>query len=135
MATDVGAFVAAMPKVELHVHLVGAMTTGDEAQRFESFAGFAAAYGRRQGQVRTGPDVETAVAQLAGRLAGCRVGYAEVTVTPLAHLERGIDPDELADALDAGRRAAAAEHGLRIAWVFDVSGDGGEQAGLTTVDW
>jgi aminodeoxyfutalosine deaminase len=135
MAADIRAFVAAMPKVELHVHLVGAMTAPDAARRFDSFAGFATAYGARQRRVRSGADVETAVAQLAGRLAACRVRYAEVTVTPLAHLERGLEPDELADALDRGRRAAAAEHGLRIGWVFDVSGDGGRQAGQATVDW
>lgn len=124
-----------MPKVELHVHLVGSMTIGDDAHRFDSFADFAAAYGRRHRRVRSGADVATAVAQLAERLAACRVPYAEVTVTPLPHLATGIEPDELAKALDSGRRRAAAEHGVRIAWVFDISGDGGEQAGLATVDW
>lgn len=124
-----------MPKVELHVHLVGAITVDDEAQRFESFGDFAAAYGRRHRRVRTGADVATAVAQLAERLAACRVAYAEVTVTPVPHLRTGIDPDELAEALDAGRRRAASEHGVRIAWVFDISGDDGERAGQATVEW
>jgi aminodeoxyfutalosine deaminase len=135
VSADIEAFVRAMPKVELHVHLVGAIAIGDGADRFASFADFAAAYGRRHRRVRTGVDLATAVAQLAERLAACRVAYAEVTVTPLPHLESGLEPDELADALDGARRRAAAEHAVRIAWVFDVSGDGGEQAGLATVAW
>ena len=124
-----------MPKVELHVHLVGAMARGDGVGRFASFANFAAEYGRRQRCLATGADVAAGVDQLADRLAACRVRYAEVTVTPLDHLRRGIAPHELAEALGAGRRAAAARHGVRIGWVFDVSGDAGEPAGLATVDW
>lgn len=129
------AFVAAMPKVELHVHLAGATAGDDAATRFASFAQFAAAYGRRQRRLRSGTDIARAGAELAGRLAASRVAYAEVTVTPLAHLEQGVDPDELAGALDEARRRAAAQHGVRLAWVFDVSGDGGAPAGRATVAW
>lgn len=134
--TEISAFVAAMPKVELHVHLVGAMpaATGD-AGRFLSFADFAAAYGAWQRRLNTGAQVAAAVVHLAQRLAACRVAYAEVTVTPLSHLRHGIAPDELAEALDAGRRSAAADHGVRLAWVFDVSGEEGESAASATVDW
>jgi aminodeoxyfutalosine deaminase len=134
-SADIRAFVAAMPKVELHVHLVGAMATGADATQFESFADFAAAYGRRHRRLDTGAAVASAVAQLAERLAASRVTYAEVTVTPLSHLEHGIAPDELAEALNTGRRTAAVDHGVRLGWVFDISGDGGERAGLATVDW
>jgi aminodeoxyfutalosine deaminase len=133
---DVLAFIAAMPKVELHVHLAGAMpaATGD-AGRFPTFAEFAAAYGAWQRRLNTGGEVAAAVGHLARGLAACRVRYAEVTVTPLSHVRHGIAPDELAEGLDAGRRGAAADHGVRIAWVFDVSGEEGEAAGSATVDW
>jgi aminodeoxyfutalosine deaminase len=134
-ATEISGFVAAMPKVELHVHLIGAMAIDTAPLRFRSFADFATTYGRWQRQVRTGEDVATAVAQLAQRLAASRVRYAEVTVTPLPHLGAGIEPDELAEALDSGRRTAAADHGVPLGWIFDISGDGGEHAGQATVDW
>jgi aminodeoxyfutalosine deaminase len=136
---DVTEFVAAMPKVELHVHLVGSVGMREHrphiCPRFGSFAEFATAYGARSRMLRSGADVEAAVVAMASGLAHSRVRYAEVTVTPHSHLVAGIDPDELAESLAAGRRRAADECGVRIAWVFDISGDLGPAAGMETVRW
>jgi aminodeoxyfutalosine deaminase len=139
MTADITAFVAAMPKVELHVHLVGSVCMREHrphiCTRFGSFAEFATAYGARSRTLRTGADLEAATVDLAHALAASRVRYAEVTVTPLSHLAAGIDPDELAESLAAGRRRGADEHDVRIAWVFDISGDLGPAAGTETVQW
>ena len=143
-----------MPKVELHVHLIGSISdetagellrrhhpaaapvprplAGDGAAR--SFGAFAAAFGRAQRLVRTGADLVLVIDRLARDLVAANVLYAEVTVTPLAHLAAGIDPDELVEALARGR-AGAATAGVELAWVFDVSGELGAQAALDTVRW
>jgi aminodeoxyfutalosine deaminase len=154
--TDIQAFVAALPKVELHVHLVGSarvdtvielarehpedgVPTDRESlsawYRFTDFMHFARAYGHINRLVRTGTDVTMLVSGLARNLASTNVRYAEVTITPLSHLANGIKPDELAEALTNGRRLAAVEHGVELAWVFDISSDLGARAGMDTIAW
>jgi aminodeoxyfutalosine deaminase len=138
VGSRIEAFVRAMPKVELHVHLVGSVR--DEGVRspggtFESFAAFASAYGARSRALRTGADLERATVDLAADLAASRVRYAEVTVTPLSHLDAGVEPDELGESLATGGRRALDESGVHLAWVFDISGDLGPRAGVETVSW
>lgn len=156
MASEIQAFVAALPKVELHVHLVGSASidtviglacrhpangvptdreTLSAWYRFTGFMHFAETYGQVSRLVMDGTDVITLVIGLASGLALNNVRYAEVTVTPLSHLATGIEPDELAEALTIGRHRAADEHGVQLAWVFDISGDLGVQAGTDTVQW
>lgn len=149
-------FVAALPKVELHVHLLGSASldtvlnlanrhpdrgvpTDRDGLRayyeFTDFAHFIQVYVKVNSLVRTGVDVTALVVGLAGDLARNRVRYAEVTVTPLSHLAQGIEPDELAEALTAGRFVARERHGVELAWVLDVAGELGHEAGMTTVAW
>src|SRR3954465_8098751 len=106
-------FVAALPKVELHVHLVGAASvptvlelarrhpergvpTDEPALRdfyeFTDFAHFIDVYTAVNRLVRTGADVTALVVGLARDHAANNVRYAEVTVTPTSHLKSGIDP-------------------------------------------
>ncbi|MER7013611.1 adenosine deaminase [Saccharopolyspora sp. NPDC000359] len=148
-------FIAALPKAELHVHLLGSAdvaTVAALAQRhpergvpqdpaelaayyeFTDFAHFLEVYTAVNRLVTTEADVEHLVIGLAKALAADNTRYAEVTVTPLSHLRAGIDPVGLADALNSGR-ATAARLGVEIAWVFDVSGDDGPRAGMSTLDW
>jgi aminodeoxyfutalosine deaminase len=145
-----------LPKVELHVHLVGSAsidTVTSLARRhpangvptdreslsawyeFIDFMHFADVYGQVSRLVRDGADVIALVISLARSLALSNVRYAEVTVTPLSHLATDIEPDELAEALTIGRRRAADEHGVQLAWVFDISGDLGVQAAADTLRW
>lgn len=154
--TDVEAFVAALPKVELHVHLLGAAspetvlalarrhpdrgvpTELDELRAyygFTDFAHFIQVYIQVNTLVTTAADVTDLVVGLARDLARSAVRYAEVTVTPISHLQQGIGPDELAEALTAGRRRARAETGVELAWVFDVPGEQGAGAGLPTAEF
>ncbi|SHF38147.1 adenosine deaminase [Streptoalloteichus hindustanus] len=161
MPTDVPSFVDALPKVELHVHLVGsasvdtvltlarrhadgppralAVPTDPERLRafyeFTDFAHFIEVILAVGELVTTGEDVTTLVVGLARDLASRRVRYSEVTVTPVNHLLAGVDQDELAEALAVGRRRAAEEHGVELAWIFDIPGEKGPKAGLDTVDW
>lgn len=149
-------FVSALPKVELHVHLVGSASLDtvlelarrhpnrgvpverDELRAFYEFTDFAHfidVFVRVNSLVTTGADVTALVGGLAADLARNNVRYAEVTVTPMGHLGLGIEPDELAEALTDGRTHAAREHGVELAWVFDIAGSLGYQAGIATAEW
>jgi len=53
----------------------------------------------------------------------------------VSHLAAGIAPDELAEALVAGRRMARSAHGVELAWVFDIPGGLEPPESLETVTW
>jgi aminodeoxyfutalosine deaminase len=149
-------FIEQLPKVELHVHLVGSAsldTVLELARRhpdqevptereqlrafyeFTDFAHFIEVYVKVTRLVVTGADITALVLGLARDLAANQVRYAEVTVTPVPHVMLGIEPDELAEALTAGRRSAWEQHGVELAWVFDIAGSLGYEAGVATAEW
>lgn len=149
-------FIESLPKVELHLHLVGSASVDtvlelarrhpdggvpvehDELSAFYEFTDFAhfiKVYVKVSSLVRSGSDVTALVIGLANDLKANNVRYAEVTVTPVPHVMRGIPADELADALTAGRRLAAERHGIELAWVFDIPGSLGYDLGTATAEW
>jgi aminodeoxyfutalosine deaminase len=149
-------FVSALPKAELHVHLVGSASidtvlelahrhpdrgvpTGERELRafyeFTDFAQFIDVYQAVSRLVTGGDDLTALVLGLARDQAASNVRYSEVTVTPTAHLDSGIAPDELADALARGRQLARERHGVELAWVFDIDGSRGAANGPATLDW
>ncbi|HEV2887073.1 MAG TPA: adenosine deaminase [Jatrophihabitans sp.] len=153
---SIDGFLAGLPKVELHLHLIGSITADtlltlarrhpdggvpgdpDALSRWLTFADFpqfCAAFGRVSRLVTDGDDLVALVTGMAGALAVSKVRYAEVTVTPLTHLAVGVRPDELADALTLGRERAARESGVELGWIFDVSGDLGPPAADDTLAW
>lgn len=149
-------FVSVLPKTELHVHLVGSAsadtvlelarrhpdvgvpTERDALYAFYEFTGFAhfiEVYIKVNRLVTTGADLTALVDGLAADLVRNTVRYAEVTVTPIAHLLLGIEPEELAEALTAGRTQARERHGVELAWVFDIAGSLGYDHGIATAEW
>jgi aminodeoxyfutalosine deaminase len=156
MNADLRSFLTALPKTELHVHLVGAASVdtvlelarrhpgaGVPTERealvayyeFTDFAHFIDVYIRVNALVRTPEDVESLVVGAARDMAGQNIRYAELTVTPDSHLLMGISADGVAEALTVGRTRAASEHGVQLAWVFDIPGELGLESGERTVDW
>ncbi|WP_158887323.1 adenosine deaminase [Amycolatopsis anabasis] len=155
-ATDTGlrAFVRALPKVELHVHLVGSASVetvlelarrhpeaGVPAERadleefftFRDFDHFLKVYWAVQSMLTDRHDIHTLVTGLAADLAAQNARYAEVTVTPYNHLLDGMPGDELLEGLATGRAEAAARHGVDLAWCFDIPGEKGVRAGRETL--
>jgi aminodeoxyfutalosine deaminase len=147
------AFIHALPKVELHVHLVGSAAVDtvltlarrhpesgvptDRAElarffTFRDFPHFLEVYWAVQSMLRDRRDIHTLVTGLAADLARQNVRYAEVTVTPYNHVLDGMPGDELLAGLESGR-AAAAERGVELAWCFDIPGEKGVVAGRETV--
>ena len=134
-------WLVSMPKADLHVHLVGSAAPATVAAlaarhpdsgvpadagelsafyRFRDFAHFLDVYRLVSDLVRRPEDVVTLVAGMAEDMARQGTVYAEVTVTPVSHISAGINPGELAQALDVGAAAARA-CGVELAWVYDIS--------------
>jgi aminodeoxyfutalosine deaminase len=154
--SDVEAFVRGLPKAEIHLHLQGAASVPtvlelarrhpaagvptDEAQlrefyAFTDFAHFIQVYISVNELVRTAEDVRALVTGLGRDLTLTGVRYAEVTVTPDSHLRMGIAPEAVAEALDQGRADVLADHGVELAWIFDIPGELGLESGRRTLDW
>ncbi|MDX8149029.1 adenosine deaminase [Lentzea sp. BCCO 10_0061] len=146
-------FVHALPKVELHVHLVGSAgvdtvlelarrhpeagvpTERAELERFYTFRDFdhfLKVYWAVQSMLKGRADIHTLVVGLARELARQNVRYAEVTVTPYNHITDGMAGDELLAGLESGRAEAAAL-GVDLAWCFDIPGEKGLVAGRETL--
>ncbi|HWN32323.1 MAG TPA: adenosine deaminase [Pseudonocardia sp.] len=153
---DVAAFVAALPKVELHLHLVGSASLDTvlalarrhpgrgvptelaalrEFYAFTNFRHFLDVYREVNLLVTTGADVITLLAGLAAELASRTVRYAEVQVTPVRNRMAGISYDDLAQALVDGRELARARHGVELGWVFDADAALGPDGAEQTVDF
>lgn len=153
---DITAFIAGLPKAELHVHMQGAASVETvlglsrrypevglpqeeaamrEFYEFTDFANFIEVYVAVARLVRTADDVYDLAMGLARDLAKVNVRYAESTVTADSHLSVGIEPDALSDALTRGRADALARHGVELAWVFDIDGEFGLASGERLLSW
>ncbi|TDD46530.1 adenosine deaminase [Nonomuraea terrae] len=151
----IDAFIAALPKVELHVHLVGSASVGtvlelsrrhpgsevptdeEELRRFYTFRDFphfAQVYGAVNALVREPEDVATLVLGLARDLAPQGARYAELQVTPYAHHVVGMPMREVTEALDVAARRSLDEHGVEMAYIFDIPGEYGEEAAQVTLE-
>jgi len=153
---SIDAFIDRLPKVELHLHLVGSAsvpTVLELARRhpevsgvpssaadlaafyeFRDFPHFAEVYGAVSALVREPADVADLVLGAARDLAGQNVRYAELTVTPYTFTASGMPAADLTEALDIAARSAAADHGVRIAYIFDIAGELGEAAASGTLE-
>jgi aminodeoxyfutalosine deaminase len=160
--TDVDAsvndFIDALPKVELHVHLVGSAsprTVLDLATRyddhrlprteaglrdfyeFRDFPHFIEVYEEVNDVVREPEDVADLVVGAARDLAGQNVRYVELTVTPYSHVRstanrRGMSMPAVTEALDVAVTRAE-ELGVQVAYIFDIDGLLGEAAARATL--
>jgi aminodeoxyfutalosine deaminase len=153
--TELSAFIAGLPKVELHVHHVGSASPqavaelaarhdgstsvpADPAElerffEFRDFAHFIEVYIAVADLVRDPEDVRILTYEVARELARQNVRYAELTATPYSHTSRGMAPEAYCEALEDARRAAARELGIQLAWCFDIPGEAGLPAAEDTL--
>jgi aminodeoxyfutalosine deaminase len=152
---SIDAFIDQLPKVELHVHLVGSAslpTVLELARRhpdgrvpvseaelasfyeFRDFPHFAQVYHAVSHLVREPADVAELVLGAARDLAGQNVRYAELTVTPYTFTAAGMPAGALTEALDIAARAARRDHGIRMAYIFDIAGELGAPAARATLE-
>lgn len=152
------AFLAALPKAELHVHHVGsvsASTLAALAERhpgsvptepealadyftFTDFGHFIEVYLSVVDLIRDPDDVRLLTDQVLTDLAAQQVRYAEVTVTPYTSVNRsntgtGIAPEAFIEAIEDARTAAERDHDLQVRWIFDIPGEAGIPAADETL--
>jgi len=152
--TDLHAFIAGLPKAELHVHHVGSASprivstlaarhpdskvpTDPEALAdyftFTDFAHFIDVYLSVVDLVRTPEDVRLLTFEIARDMARQNVRYAELTLTPYSSVRRGIDEYGFMAAIEDARKAAEAEFGTVLRWCFDIPGEAGLESAEETV--
>ncbi|GAA3762755.1 adenosine deaminase [Plantactinospora mayteni] len=153
--TDLSAFIAGLPKVELHVHHVGSAMPRIVAElaarhegrtrvpadpealaayfEFRDFAHFVEIYLSVVDLIRDPEDVRLLTFEVARELARQQVRYAELTVTPYSHVHRGIPAPAFCEAIEDARRAAETELGISLRWCFDIPGEAGLPAAEQTL--
>ncbi len=136
-----------MPKVELHVHLEGAIQPAtllelahrhnrggrlpgrDEVSlkewfQFTNFPHFIEIYTAISDLLRTPDDLALITLAFGAEMARQQIRYAEVTFTPYTHthlLNKGLTIDDIFDGLDRGRALAHQQYGVEIVWIFDIA--------------
>jgi aminodeoxyfutalosine deaminase len=147
------AFIAGLPKAELHVHHVGsasprivaelaarhpdsAVPTDPEALAeyfsFRDFAHFIQVYLSVVDLIRNADDIRLLTFEVARDMARQNIRYAELTVTPFSSVRRGIPDRAFMEAIEDARRSAQAELGVTLRWCFDIPGEAGLEAAAET---
>jgi aminodeoxyfutalosine deaminase len=156
ISADLEAFIAVLPKAELHVHHVGSASPRIVAElaarhegrspvpadpqalagyfEFTDFAHFIEIYLTVVDLISTDQDVWTLTYEVIRELAGQRVRYAELTVTPYSTIRRGVPAEAFCEAIEDARRRAEADFGTAVRWCFDIPGEAGLEAADVTLD-
>jgi adenosine deaminase len=149
-------YIAGLPKAELNVDLVGAVSRETVARLARRYAGstivpaeapelakfytfthfdhFVDVNLAVTDLLRTPEDIWTVTYDVAGDLAGQTVRYAEMTLTPYMSVLAGIPAEAFCDAVEDARRAAVRDHRVELAWVFDIPSGFGIPAADATLD-
>jgi aminodeoxyfutalosine deaminase len=152
---DLAAFIAGLPKAELHVHHVGSVSPRIAAELaarhagetpvptdvdalaayfdFRDFAHFIEIYLSIVDLIRDPEDVRVLTYEVARELARQQVRYAELTITPYSHVRRGIPARAFCEAIEDARRRAEGELGVVLRWCFDIPGEAGLEAAEQTL--
>lgn len=136
------AFVAGLPKAELHVHQVGSASpeiVAALAERhpgrvpsdldqlrdyftFRDFAHFVEVYLSVVALVRTPDDWRLLTYEVARGLAEQQVRYAELTLTP-ATVPADVPVPAWTEAVEDARVAAERDLGIVLRWIYDIPGE------------
>ncbi|MFF3560266.1 adenosine deaminase [Streptomyces sp. NPDC002574] len=140
------AFIAGMPKAELHVHHVGSASPRIVAElaarhpdskvpsdpaalaeyfSFRDFAHFIEVYLSVVDLIRDAEDVRLLTYEVARDMVRQNIRYAELTVTPYSSVRRGIPDRAFVEAIEDARTAAEKELGIVLRWCFDIPGEAG----------
>ncbi len=156
MPPDLNAFIARLPKAELHVHHVGsasprivselatrhpgAVPSDPGALRdffaFRDFAHFIEVYLAVVDLIRTPEDVRLLTYEIAREMAEVQqVRYAELTCTPFTSVAVGVPIEGYTEAIEDARVAAERDLGIVLRWIYDIPGESGLPAADATLDY
>ena len=150
-------FIHEMPKVELHVHLEGAIAPQTLLQladrndvrlpadsveglrrwyQFVDFAHFVEVYMAIQSCLRSSDDFALVAYELGADMQRQNIRHREATVTPYSHLwqDKGLAAEEIIAGLEDGRQRAQRDFGVTIRWVADIPRNLPDPAAQKTVE-
>jgi adenosine deaminase/aminodeoxyfutalosine deaminase len=147
------AFVLALPKAELHLHLEGSiepptllelrqrhgmesasLAEVEQLYNYKDFAGFLSAFKDVTGHLRTPEDYELITYRLMERLKAQNVLYAEVMVSVGVCLWRKQDFPAIFEGLERGRQRGEKDFGISVLWIFDAVRQFGAEKAQSVVD-
>ncbi|TYL45412.1 adenosine deaminase [Nocardioides sp. BGMRC 2183] len=155
------AFIATLPKAELHVHHVGSASPEMVAElaarhpgtvptdaielarffEFRDFAHFIEVYLAVVDLIRTPDDIRFLTYEVARELAGPQaVRYAELTCTPYTSVRpheegKGMPIEAYTEAIEDARTAAERDFGIVLRWIYDIPGEAGLPAADATLGY
>jgi aminodeoxyfutalosine deaminase len=140
------AFIHALPKAELHLHLEGSVTpdtllelrtrhgkksTLAEAEaiyQYTDFSGFLTAFKNLTEDLQGPDDYELITYRLMGQLKAQNVLHAEVYVSVGVCLWRQLDFEAIFEGLERGRDRGERDFGISLLWIFDAVRQFGAEA-------
>jgi adenosine deaminase len=155
-AGEMQAYLAGMPKAELHLHLEGTLsaetiveitqrngldyfTTVEEveqslANRPPGLMGFLDHHFKSQNVMQTRQDFYDATFNLIEKLHENNIIYAGLFFDPQAHTSRGIPFDEMFAGIDAGRRDAREKFGVTVNLVMCINRERSVESAFEMLD-
>jgi aminodeoxyfutalosine deaminase len=149
------AFVAGLPKAELHVHHVGSASPRIVAElaarhpgtvpsdlaelrefyTFRDFAHFVEVYLAVVDLIKDPEDVRLLTYEVARDMAAQNIRYAEMTLTPYTSVLAGVPIEAYVEAVEDARTSAERDLGIRLRWVYDIPGEFGLPAAEATATY
>lgn len=149
-------FIKRMPKVELHLHLEGTLSseitavianrnnlnyfnTPEEvrqslAARPPGLMGFLEHHFKSQEVMLTRQDFHDAVYSLMGNLKDNNVVYAEIFFDPQAHTSRGIKFEDIIEGINTGREAGAKAFGVQLNLIMCINRERSVESAFEMLD-
>ncbi|NJK78380.1 MAG: adenosine deaminase [Chloroflexaceae bacterium] len=150
-------FIRRMPKVELHVHLEGAVRPETllrlaqqhgialpaatveglaEWYQFTNFPHFVEIYLLLSKCIRTADDIELVAREFLVGQAAQNIRYTEATYTPYTHyIQKGLTFDEQLAALNRARDWGMQRVGVQVNWIMDIARQVDAAAGRVVAEW
>src|SRR6267143_3378261 len=132
------AFIASLPKAELHLHLEGAidpatlleiqhshglktatLSDAEKLYQYSDFTGFLMAFKAITSHLQTPADYEPITYRLMQRLKADHVLHAEVYISVGVCLYRKQDFAAIFEGLERGRARGERDFGVSLLWIFD----------------
>lgn len=141
MTSPFADFIAGLPKAELHVHHVGSASpriVSELAARhpqvgvptdpaklaeyftFRDFKHFIEVYLSVVELIKDAEDIRTLTYEIARDMTAQNIRYAELTMTPVSSVIRGMPAEAFLEAIEDARVAAEQDFGIVLRWCFDI---------------
>lgn len=149
-------FIRAMPKVELHVHVLGAIQPetllklavkygvelpAADAEglnrwyQYTDFAHFMEIYLKISECLRAAEDLELITREFLAAQAAENILYTEMTYTPYYVAQKGISFEEQLGAIQSATRWAEQNLNVSMGWVIDIPREVTPEVGMMVAEW